>query len=144
MAGEGLLQSALVQSEGRVVRGRVQRSLGPVRAPRDHLLHPRLRSTATVQAEAQLIVGREVEGGYPTPRRSNSIACRARIHGHEPPESPKLECTTAPSSTASCTALSPSSWAPQRLNTRLRTNTTITVAVMLDPKMTWKFFGNLS
>jgi hypothetical protein len=31
--------------------------------------------------------------------------------------------------------------APQWLNTRFSTNTTITVEVMLDPKMTWKSAG---
>src|SRR6185437_7374462 len=48
---------------------------------------------------------------------------------------------TAPSRTATDTADSPLRRHVQWLNTRFRVNTTITVEVMLDPKMTWKSLG---
>src|SRR5271170_1474849 len=48
---------------------------------------------------------------------------------------------TAPSRTASDTADSPLGRRVQWLNTRFKVNTTITVEVMLDPKMTWKSLG---
>ena len=130
VAGERLLEPAGVELGGRVVRGRVQRGLGPVRPSDHHLLHPRLGGAAAAQPLAQLVLGRDVEG--------------ADCQWTPPPGSSMPGSTTAPSSTASCTADSLWSRGPNSLNTMLRTNTTITVAVMLDPKITWKFFGKLS
>jgi len=52
---------------------------------------------------------------------------------------------TAPSRTATSTADSvPWRRQDQWLNTMFRVKTTITVEVMLDPKMTWKLLGKCS
>src|SRR4029077_4161456 len=76
-------------------------------------------------------------------RKSAARDVRQMASGTVAPSSGTLTAT-APSRTASDTADSPVVRRVQWLNTRFSVNTTITVEVMLDPKMTWKLLGKCS